>query len=153
MEWTPPSYQRHQSAKVEAAIQPLNRKGTSDMKLTAIGIDLAKNVIQVHGINEQGKAVLRKQLKRAEVLTFFANLEPCLVGMEACGSAHHWARKFAALGHDVRLIAPQFVKPYVKSNKNDVADAEAVCEALIRPSMRFVPVKTPDAQALLALHR
>ncbi|HEX9811799.1 MAG TPA: IS110 family transposase [Burkholderiales bacterium] len=123
------------------------------MKLTAIGIDLAKNVFQVHGINEQGKAVLRKQLKRAEVLTFFANLEPCRVGMEACGSAHHWARKFAALGHDVRLIAPQFVKPYVKSNKNDAADAEAICEALTRPSMRFVPVKTPDAQALLALHR
>ncbi len=123
------------------------------MKLTAIGIDLAKNVFQVHGINEQGKAVLRKQLKRAEVLSFFANLEPCRIGMEACGSAHHWARELAVLGHTVRLIAPQFVKPYVKSNKNDVADAEAICEALTRPNMRFVPVKTLEAQALLAVHR
>jgi len=94
------------------------------MKLTAIGIDLAKNVIQIHGVNEQGKAVLRKQLRRAEVLTFFANLQPCLVGMEACRSAHHWARKLTALGHTVKLIAPQFVKPYVKSNKNDVANSK-----------------------------
>lgn len=123
------------------------------MKLTAIGIDLAKNVIQVHGVNEQGKAVLRKQLKRAEVSTFFANLEPCLIGMEACSSAHHWARKLSQLGHTVKLIAPQFVKPYVKSNKHDAADAEAVCEALTRPTMRFVPVKSADAQAFLALHR
>jgi transposase len=123
------------------------------MKLTAIGIDLAKNVIQVHGVDERGKAVLRKQLKRSDVLRFFANLEPCLIGMEACGSAHHWARKLTALGHTVRLIAPQFVKPYVKGNKNDAADAEAICEALTRPNMRFVPIKTTDAQALLALHR
>jgi transposase len=123
------------------------------MKLTAIGIDLAKNVIQVHGVDEQGKAVLRKQLKRAEVLTVLANLEPCRIGLEACGSAHYWARKLGALGHTVRLMAPQFVKPYVKSNKNDAADAEAICEAVQRPNMRFVPIKTADAQALLALHR
>jgi transposase len=123
------------------------------MKLTAVGIDLAKNVFQVHGVDERGQAVLRKQLKRAQMATFFANLEPCLIGMEACAGAHYWARKLAALGHTVKLIAPQFVKPYVKSNKNDAADAEAICEAVQRPAMRFVPVKTPPAQALLALHR
>lgn len=123
------------------------------MKLTAIGIDLAKNVIQIHGVDERGKAVLRKQLKRVAVLHFFANLEPCLIGMEACGGAHDWARKLGASGHTVKLIAPQFVKPYVKANKNDAADAEAICEALTRPGMRFVPVKTAEAQALLALHR
>ncbi len=123
------------------------------MKLTAVGIDLAKNVFQVHGVDARGQAVLRKQLKRAQMATFFANLEPCLIGMEACGGAHYWARKLAAFGHTVKLIAPQFVKPYVKSNKNDAADAEAICEAVQRPAMRFVPVKTPPAQALLALHR
>lgn len=123
------------------------------MKLTAIGIDLAKNVIQIHGVDERGKAVLRKQLKRAAVLPFFANLEPCLIGMEACGGAHDWARRLGASGHTVKLIAPQFVKPYVKANKHDAADAEAICEALTRPSMRFVPAKTAEAQALLALHR
>jgi transposase len=123
------------------------------MKLTAIGIDLAKNVFQVHGVNEQGKAVLRKQLKRAEMLTFFANLAPCRIGLEACASAHYWARQLGALGHTVKLMAPQFVKPYVKGNKNDAADAEAICEAVQRPNMRFVPIKTAEAQALLALHR
>jgi len=123
------------------------------MKITTVGIDLAKSVFQVHGVSERGKAVLRKQLKRSEVLTFFANLPPCLIGMEACGSAHHWARKLIELGHEVRLMAPQFVKPYVKTNKNDRNDAEAICEAVARPNMRFVPVKTPEQQAALALHR
>jgi transposase len=123
------------------------------MKITTIGIDLAKNVFQVHGVDERGKAVLRKQLKRKDVVKFFANLEPCLIGMEACGSAHYWARKLTELGHTVRLIAPQFVKPYVKTNKNDRNDAEAICEAVGRPNMCFVPVKTAEQQAVLSVHR
>ena len=123
------------------------------MKITTIGVDLAKVVFQVHGVDERGKAVLRKPLKRKDVVSFFANLEPCLIGMEACGSAHYWARKLTALGHTVRLMAPQFVKPYVKTNKSDRNDAEAICEAVGRPNMRFVPVKTADQQAVLSLHR
>ena len=123
------------------------------MKMTTIGIDLAKNVFQVHGVDERGKVVLRKQLKRKDVVKFFANLEPCLIGMEACGSAHYWARKLSEFGHTVRLMAPQFVKPYVKTNKSDRNDAEAICEAVGRPNMCFVPVKTAEAQAVLALHR
>lgn len=123
------------------------------MKITTVGIDLAKTVFQVHGADARGKVVLRKQLRRDQVTAFFANLEPCLIGLEACGSAHHWARQLQALGHAVKLIAPQFVKPYVKSNKNDVADAEAICEAVSRPTMRFVPIKSIDQQAVLSLHR
>jgi transposase len=123
------------------------------MKITTAGIDLAKNLQQVYGVDERGKAVLKKQLKRSQVLSFFVNLPPCLIGMEACGSAHHWARKLQKLGHTVKLMAPQFVKPYVKTNKNDVADAEAICEAVSRPNMRFVPVKNGEQQAVLALHR
>ncbi len=123
------------------------------MKVTTLGIDLAKNLFQVHGVDERGKAVLRKQLRRRDVVPFFAKLEPCLVGMEACGSAHYWARKLGELGHRVRLMAPQFVKQYVKTNKNDRNDAEAICEAVSQPNMRYVPVKTAESQALLALHR
>jgi transposase len=123
------------------------------MKITAIGIDLAKNVFQVHGVDAHGKTVLKKQLKRDQMGTFFTNLAPCLIGMEACGSAHYWARKLQAQGHTVKLMAPQFVKPYVKTNKHDAADAEAICEAVTRPTMRFVPIKNVDQQAILALHR
>lgn len=123
------------------------------MKIMTVGIDLAKNVFQVHGVNEHGKTVLRKQIKRDQVATFFAVMPQCLIGMEACGSVHHWARKLRSLGHDVRLMAPQFVKPYVKTNKNDVADAEAICEAVGRPNMRFVPIKDIEQQAVLSLHR
>jgi transposase len=123
------------------------------MKITTVGIDLAKNVFQAHGVDEHGKAVLRKQIKRAQVAQFFANLPPCVIGMEACGSAHHWARKLQAFGHTVKLMAPQFVKPYVKTNKNDAADAEAICEAVRRPNMRFVSIKTVEQQAVLSLHR
>ncbi len=123
------------------------------MKITTTGIDLAKTVLQVHGVDKHGKVGLRKQLKRKDVLSFFANLEPCLIGMEACGSAHYWARKLSELGHTVRLMAPQFVKPYVKTNKSDRNDAEAICEAVGRPNMRFVAVKTAPMQAVLALHR
>jgi transposase len=123
------------------------------MKITTIGIDLAKTVFQIHGVDERGKVAVRKQLKRAEMATYFANLEPCLIGMEACGSAHHWARKLESYGHTVKLMAPQFVKPYVKTNKNDMADAEAICEAVGRPNMRFVAMKTVEQQAILSVHR
>jgi transposase len=123
------------------------------MKVTTVGIDLAKNVFQVHGIDERGVAVLKKKLRREQLAPFFANFPPCRIGMEACGSAHFWARKLESFGHTVRLMAPQFVKPYVKANKNDAADAEAICEAVGRPSMRFVPIKTGEQQAVLALHR
>ena len=111
------------------------------MKPTTIGIDLAKSVLQVHGVDARGNAVIKKQLKRDQVLPFFGNLVACRIGMEACGSAHYWARKLEKLGHSVKLIAPQFVKPYVKTNKNDAADADAICEAVSRPNMRYVPIK------------
>jgi transposase len=123
------------------------------MNITTIGIDLAKNVFQVHGTDERGKAVLTKVLRRSQMMQFFTQLPPCLIGMEACGSAHFWARKLTTLGHTVKLMAPQFVKPYVKTNKNDARDAEAICEAVGRANMRFVAIKTPEQQALLALHR
>lgn len=121
--------------------------------IATIGLDLAKSVFQVHGIDAGGHAVLKKTLRRAQVSSFFSQLSPCLVGMEACGGAHFWARKLQKFGHTVRLMAPQFVKPYVKSQKNDAADAEAICEAVTRPSMRFVPVKSVEQQAILAVHR
>ena len=123
------------------------------MKLTTVGIDLAKSVFQVHGVDERGNTVLRKQLRRNQVLAFFARQERCLIGMEACAGAHHWARELTAQGHEVRLMAPQFVKPYVKANKTDAADAEAICEAVTRPSMRFVPIKSIEQQTVLSLHR
>ncbi|MFA6014374.1 MAG: IS110 family transposase [Gallionellaceae bacterium] len=123
------------------------------MKITTTGIDLAKEVFQIHGVDAHGKAVLRKQLRRNEMAKFFANMEPCLIGMEACGSAHYWARKLGEYGHTVKLMAPQFVKPYVKTNKNDMADAEAICEAVSRPNMRFVPIKNIEQQAILSVHR
>jgi transposase len=123
------------------------------MKITTIGIDLAKNVFQVHGVDERGKNVLRKQLRRSQMALFFANLPPCLIGMEACASAHHWGRKLQSHGHTVRLMASQFVKPYVKTNKNDAADAEAICEAVGRANMRFVPIKSVEQQAILSVHR
>jgi transposase len=123
------------------------------MNTATIGFDIAKTVFQVHGMDRRGNPTVRRQLKRSDVVKFFANLPPCLVGMEACASAHFWARKLEPLGHAVKLIAPQFVKPYVKTNKNDARDAEAICEAVSRPSMRFVPVKTVEQQAVIALHR
>jgi len=123
------------------------------MNVTAVGIDLAKLVFQVHGVGGHGKAVIRKQLKRTEVAKFFANLPACLIGMEACSSAHYWARKLIEQGHTVKLMAPQFVKPYVKTNKNDARDAEAICEAVTRPNMRFVPIKDVEQQVLLGIHR
>ena len=122
-------------------------------EISIIGLDLAKLVFQVHGADKTGRCLLRKQLKRREVLRFFAGLSPCLVAMEACGSAHYWAREIAKLGHDARLLPPAYVKPYVKRGKTDRIDAEAICEAASRPTMRFVPVKTIEQQSLAALHR
>ena len=121
-------------------------------KISTIGLDLAKNVFQVHGIDASGTVVVRRQLKRAAVERFFAGLPPCLVGMEACGSAHHWARVIRRYGHEVRLMPPAYVKPYVKRNKNDGRDAEGLSEAVNRPTMRFVPVKSVEQQATLAVH-
>ena len=123
------------------------------MKVTTVGIDLAKNVFQVHGVDERGKAVLRKQLRSVQVAMFFGNLPPCVIGMEACASAHYWGRTLQRYGHTVRLMASQFVKPYVKTNKNDAADAEAICEAVSRSNMRFVPIKSVEQQAILSVHR
>ncbi len=123
------------------------------MKITTIGIDLVKEVFQVHGVDEHGKTVLRKQLRRNKMANFFANLAPCLVGMEACGSSHHWARKLGEFGHTVKLMSPQFVKPYVKINNHDMADAEAICEAVSRPNMRFVAIKNTEQQEILSVHR
>jgi transposase len=122
------------------------------MEITRIGLDLAKSVFQVHGVDRAGRKVLGKKLSRQQVLPFFANLQPCLVGMEACAGAHFWARKLQALGHTVKLIPPQYVKPYVKTHKNDAVDAEAICEAVSRPNMRFVAVKTVEQQSILMLH-
>jgi transposase len=122
-------------------------------EVTTIGVDLAKTVFQIHGVDASGAIVIRKQLRRRQVLPFFRKQPPCLVGMEACATAHHWAREIAALGHEVKLMPPHYVKPYVKRNKNDAADAEAICEAVTRPTMRFVAVKSAEQQSVLMLHR
>lgn len=122
-------------------------------KIATIGLDIAKWVFQVHGIDAAGEVVVRKRLSRARVIPFFAKLPRCLVGIEACSTSHHWARELIALGHDVRLMPAQYVKPYVKRGKNDAADAEAICEAVTRPTMRFVAVKTPEQQSVMMLHR
>jgi len=123
------------------------------MEITTLGIDLAKSVFQVHGVDSEGRTVLKKKLRRNVVIAFLQGLPHCLVGMEACATAHYWAREIAALGHDVRLIPPAYVKPYVKRQKNDAADAEAICEAVTRPNMRFVPIKTPEQQGVMVMHR
>ena len=123
------------------------------MNITTIGVDLAKSVFQVHGVDKDGKTVIQKRMRRSKVLEFFVQLPPCLIGMEACSSAHYWARKLREQGHEVKLMAPQFVKPYVKANKTDAADAEAICEAVTRPTMRFVPIKSVDQHSVLSLHR
>src|SRR5471032_1307046 len=122
-------------------------------EVTTIGLDIAKSVFQVHGVDAIGKVVIRRQLKRRYVLAFFQKLPPCLIGIEACASSHHWSRELKALGYTVRLMPPAYVKPYVKRQKNDAADAEAICEAVTRASMRFVATKTPEQQSCLMLHR
>ncbi|SBV32705.1 conserved protein of unknown function [uncultured Sphingopyxis sp.] len=122
-------------------------------KIATVGLDIAKSVFQVHGVDAAGEVLVRKRLCRARVIPFFAKLPRCLVGIEACSTSHHWARELIALGHDVRLMPAQYVKPYVKRGKNDAADAEAICEAVTRPAMRFVTVKTPEQQSVMMLHR
>ena len=121
--------------------------------VTTVGLDIAKSVFQVHGVDGDGNVIVRRQLKRRYVVAFFQKLPPCLVGIEACASAHHWSRELQALGHTVRLMPPAYVKPYVKRHKNDATDAEAICEAVTRPNMRFVATKTPEQQSCLTLHR
>ena len=121
--------------------------------VTTIGLDIAKSVFQVHGVDAAGQVVVRRQLKRRYVLAFFEKLPPCLIGIEACASSHHWSRELQALGHKVRLMPPAYVRPYVKRQKNDAADAEAICEAVTRANMRFVETKTPEQQGCLMLHR
>lgn len=123
------------------------------MHITTIGLDIAKNIFQIHAITEDGTVAFNRPLRRAQMLPFFERLEPCLIGMEACGSSHYWARELSKLGHEVKLIAPIYVKPYVKRGKSDAADAEAICEAVTRPTMRFVEIKSPEQQAILSLHR
>jgi transposase len=123
------------------------------MEISTVGLDLAKRVFQVHGVDAAGKVAVRKALRRAQVLPFFAKLPPCLVGIEACGTSHHWARELIGLGHTVKLMPPAYVKAYVKRGKTDAADAEAICEAVTRPTMRFVPIKSREQQAALSMHR
>ncbi len=122
-------------------------------QIAVVGLDIAKSVFQVHGVDGDGEVVVRRRLRRSRVLPFFATVEPCRIGVEACATGHYWARELRALGHDVRLMAPSYVKPYVKRQKNDAADAEAICEAVNRPTMRFVPVKTVEQQSVMVLHR
>jgi transposase len=135
--------------------EPSRRKAREGLKVNVrtLGIDLAKNVFQVHGVDANGKLVVARRLRRRQLLPFIAQLKPCLVGMEACGGAHHFAREITKHGHEVKLMSPRFVRPYVKSNKNDARDAEAICEAVTRPSMRFVVIKSQAQQDILALHR
>ena len=123
------------------------------MKVSTVGIDLAKNVFQVHAIDDDGEVIVRRALRRRRVIPFFSKLEPCLIGMEACGTSHFWARELCQLGHEVKLMPPAYVKPYVKRGKTDAGDAAAICEAVTRPTMRFVAIKSPEQQAMLALHR
>src|SRR5256712_13930070 len=121
--------------------------------VTTIGLDIAKSAFQVHGVDAEGKAIIRRKLKRRYVAAFFQQLPPCLVGVEACASSHHWSRELQALGHTARLMPPAYVKPYAKRQHNDAADAEAICEAVTRANMRFVETKTPEQQSCLMLHR
>src|SRR6516165_7344800 len=136
-----------------ALLKPHDSQELVMQAVTTIGLDIAKSLFQVHGVDAEGKAVIRRQLKRRYVLAFFQKLPSCLVGIEACASSHHWSRELQALGHTVRLMPPAYVKPYVKRQKNDAADAEAICEAVTRANMRFVATKTPEQQSCLMLHR
>src|ERR1700751_5707835 len=138
---------------VGAAKAPTIRRSQIMQAITTIGLDIAKSVFQVHCVDLEGNVVLRRQLKRRYVLAFFEKLPPCLIGIEACASSHYWSRELHALGHTVRLMPPAYVKPYVKRQKNDATDAEAICEAVTRPNMRFVPIKTPEQQSCMTLHR
>ena len=162
MEWSAPLPKRPQMGqndkfcKYQKEVRQTMKYSNAKPEYKAIkvlGIDLAKQSFQLHGVDEKGHVVLKKKIARKQLSAFIANLPPCLIGLEACGGAHHWVRTFTGLGHHVKMIAPQFVKPYVKSNKNDAVDAEAICEAVQRPNMRFVPVKNIVQQDIQSLHR
>src|SRR5256714_2363824 len=150
MGWMAPL--RHRGAKL-VSLENHQEREPSMSDITTIGVDLAKHVFQVHGIDAEGATVLRKRLRRGQVVAFFSRIPRCVVGLEACATAHYWARELGALGHEVRLMPAQYVKAYIKRNKHDAADAEAICEAVERPTMRFVPVKTAEQQATQLLHR
>jgi transposase len=150
MGWMAPL--RHRGAKL-VFLENHQEREPSMSEITTIGLDLAKHVFQVHGVGSRGATVLRKRLRRGQVLAFFSRIPRCVVGLEACATAHYWARELGALGHEVRLMPAQYVKAYIKRNKHDAADAEAICEAVGRPTMRFVPVKTAEQQASQLLHR
>src|SRR3989442_8843600 len=150
MGWMAPL--RHRRAKLVFRRITRNRE-PSMSEITTIGLDLAKHVFQAHGIDAEGTTVLRKRLRRGQVLAFFSRIPRCVVGLEACATAQYWARELGALGHEVRLMPAQYVKAYVKRNKNDAADAEAICEAVQRPRMRFAPIKAVGEQAAQLLHR
>ena len=145
-------YPASQWAKMGIEIT-IDKVGGSEMKIKTLGIDLAKSVFHLYGVDAHGKALMKKRLSRKKLLEYMANLRPCLIGMEACGGAHYWARAFRELGHEVKLMSPQYVKPYVKTNKNDYHDAEAICEAVSRPNMRFVGIKEVAQQDIQGLHR
>src|SRR5215831_19274752 len=138
---------------VGAVEVPTIRRSQTMQAITTVGLDIAKSIFQVHGIDAEGNVLVRRRLKRRYVLAFFQKLLPCLVGIEACASSHHWSRELQALGHTVRLMPPAYVKPYVKRQKSDATNAEAICEAVTRPNMRFVATKTPEQQSCLTLHR
>src|SRR6201984_1727088 len=150
MGWMAPL--RHRGAKL-VFLKNHQEKEPSMSEITTIGLDLAKHVFQVHGVDAEGTTVVRKRLRRGQVLAFFSRIPRCVVGLEACATAHYWARELGALGPEVRLMPAQYVKAYIKRNKHDAADAEAICEAVQRPTMRFVPVKTAEQQAMGLLHR
>ena len=147
------SFTRHVSAMDVGAVKAPTIRGATMQTIATIGLDIAKSVFQVHCVDSVGQVVVRRQLKRRYVVAFFEKLPPCLVGIEACASSHYWSRELQALGHSVRLMPPAYVKPYVKRQKNDATDAEAICEAVTRANMRFVPTKTPEQQSGLVLHR
>src|SRR5512147_336276 len=152
MLWTapPPARECHECGR---CLRPHYLEEPNMQTITTVGLDIAKSVFQVHGVDAQGEVLIRRRLKRRYVLAFFQKLPSCLVGIEACASSHHWSRELKALGHTVRLMPPAYVKPYVKRHKNDMTDAEAICEAVTRANMRFVPTKTPEQQSCLMLHR
>ena len=160
MEWSAPLSKRPQMghdvsfiANIKTEVRQTMNNNTSKEPITVLGIDLAKQSFQLHGVDKDGQVVLKKKLNRKQLSAFIAYLPVCLIGLEACGGAHHWVRIFTEMGHNVRMMAPQFVKPYVKSNKNDAVDAEAICEAVQRPNMRFIPAKSIEQQDIQSLHR
>jgi len=151
MEWTRPF--NTASKELNIILSNIKQKGRSKVTITTLGIDLAKNAFQLHGVDKEGEVCLRKRLRRSQLKAFLINLPPCLIGIEACGGSNYWYRELTKMGHTVKIMAAQFVKPFVKSNKNDMNDAEAICEAVQRPNMRFVSPKSIRQQDIQAIHR